>query len=206
MITKVSLTLSPEIFSLNEIKMACYTLMEKVDSEVNIDTNTGVKDIFVELKSMNHKTEGELKDDFYKELIACSVNINSLENNKELRNYIARSAFIPTTSNYDIISKLMDKKRVVINDSINSENSTSFNSYTIKEEDSHLILELKNIDFQLPIVLQICHSISDIANSEIHTEDTKRIIYIKPNSSEKSINIIRDKVNNILTGVFNITG
>lgn len=189
--TEAYIEISPKLFSLDEVKMACYTLLGQVNGEVIMDTDTGSDKISVKLKSEKYKSSDELMTVFNNELIASSVKKKFLEKNKELRDYIARTAFIPTTYNFDIISKLIEEKKAAKNNRDNPIEGNIPKIIKVTMEGDRILIEMKDIDFILADILELCFALSDVAVSEIQPEDYGKKVYIKPKSSEISLATLR---------------
>jgi len=103
----IKVTVDERIFPLRVVQMACYTLLDRVESRM-VRNEKG--ELIVELKSKDKEMKGEdLEALFNEELIAAYVSLDRLERNSLLRDYFAKTPFIPTTYNRKAIEEFIEK-------------------------------------------------------------------------------------------------
>lgn len=196
MSTNVDFKISLELFSLDAIKMACFALLDRVDAEITTETDNS-NEILVTLQSVRYKNSEELRAVFFNELIASSVKINSLNANKELRNYFARTAFVPTTDNFDIISKLLEEQKSAEPKSDCHQKLLVKNTILIRINDelNQILMYMNGSDFCLQDIFKLCFALSDVAVSEIDlNNDGTRVVRMRPKSSEMDLHTVRSEL------------
>lgn len=172
----VELSIDTRIFPLPIIDRVISAFGEQVaDLEIEESSKDEVK---IKLSFISNELNAEeIVDLFHAKLISANAMVNSLEKNKEIRNYFSRSAFNVT----------LDARKVVLEQNPTKKLGKGV-VITIDEDEKIANVSIDTKVYSLPQVLLAANEMRDVCHCSVDARDySKIIVEIKSKKEEYSL-------------------